>query len=123
MRIHKTRHDYVLRSINLNAILRKVYLPYDFFTRSDSSDTVSPNGNDTFNLVQYHSKLGQLHGTGAVTSRTILLTFQSPDNTYSGFEAVEKIDDCHYHLRSALSLNGMPSSVLEAALRRVNGEG
>lgn len=85
--------------------------------------TVSPNGNDTFNLVQYHSKLGQLHGTGAVTSRTILLTFQSPDNTYSGFEAVEKIDDCHYHLRSALSLNGMPSSVLEAALRRVNGEG
>ena len=34
--------------------------------------TVSPNGSDTFKLVQNHSKLGRLEGTGAVTRRTIL---------------------------------------------------
>ena len=84
--------------------------------------TVSPNGSDTFKLVQNHSKLGRLEGTGAVTRRTILFTFQSPDGAYSGFEAMERIDENHYHLRSALSLNGMPSSVLEAAVRRMGDE-
>jgi hypothetical protein len=84
--------------------------------------TISPNPGDTFRLTQHHSKLGRLEGSGAVTRRTILLTFRSEDGAYTGFEAAEKIDDDHYHLRGALSLNGMPSTVLEAAIRRLGRE-
>ena len=85
--------------------------------------TISPSNSDTFVLDQYHSKLGKLSGSGALTKRTILLTYQSDDGAFSGFEAAEMIDDNHYHLRGALSLNGMPSSVLEAALRRMSNGG
>jgi len=81
--------------------------------------TLSPNGKDSFELVQNHSKLGRLEGHAVLTKRTIILTFQNKDGTYAGFEAAEKIDENHYHLRGALSLNGMPSSVLEAAVRRL----
>jgi hypothetical protein len=84
--------------------------------------TISPNGGDTFEIVENHSKLGTLLGTGAITKRTILITFQSPGGEYSGFEAMERIDERHYHLRSALSLNGIPTTVLEAAVRKTGGE-
>ena len=60
--------------------------------------TVSPKGKDTFDLMQHHSKLGRLVGKGAVTKQTILITFRSDDGTYSGFEAMEKVDAGHYHV-------------------------
>lgn len=81
--------------------------------------TISGSGGDSFALDQLHSKLGKMSGNGAVTSRSILLTFSSDDGAYSGFEAAEMIDKDHYHLRGALSLNGIPSSIIEAALRRL----
>jgi hypothetical protein len=82
--------------------------------------TLSPSGKDSFDLVQNHSKLGRLEGHVVVTKRSIILTYSSADGAYAGFEAAERIDDDHYHLRGALSLNGMPGSVLEAAVRRLN---
>jgi len=84
--------------------------------------TLSPNGKDSFELVQNHSKLGMLTGHAVVTKRTIIMTFQNEAGTYAGFEAAERIDDDHYHLRGALSLNGMPSSVLEAAVRKLGNQ-
>lgn len=84
--------------------------------------TISPDSEDTFKFVQYHSQLGELRGSGAMTDRSILITFQSEDGSYSGFEAMERIDDEHYHLRGTLSLNGMPSTVLEAAVRLTREE-
>ncbi len=84
--------------------------------------TITPGPGDTFNFVQYHSQLGELKGTGAITQRSIFLSFLSEDGAYSGFETMERIDESHYNLRGALSLNGLPSSVLEAAVRRVAEE-
>jgi hypothetical protein len=81
--------------------------------------TLDRTGKDSYDLVQHHSKLGKLQGHAVVTKRSIILTFESDDGAYAGFEAAERIDENHYHLRGALSLNGMPSSVLEAAIRRL----
>ena len=81
--------------------------------------TINLEDEESFSFVQYNSQLGELSGKGNTTASSILLTYQSEDGSYGGFEALERIDEENYRLRGTLSLNGMPSSVLEAAFRRV----
>lgn len=81
--------------------------------------TINPGKDNSFKFVQYNSQLGELAGEGNTTHDSILLSYQSEDGSYGGFEALERIDEGHYRMRGTLSLNGMPSSVMEAALSRV----
>jgi hypothetical protein len=81
--------------------------------------TIRINGKHSFDFTQYNSQLGVLSGEGSTTAEMILLNYKSEDGSFGGFEALEKIDKENYHLRGTLSLNGMPSSVLEAVFRRV----
>lgn len=83
--------------------------------------TILPAEGATFRFVQLHSKLGRLHGACTVTGKAIIFNFSSSEGAYSGYEVLEKIDENRYHLRGTLSLNGMPSSVLEATLHRIRG--
>lgn len=80
--------------------------------------TIDLGDSGTFTFVQYNSQLGELAGEGSTTEEAILLAYQSPDGAFGGFEALERIDSENYRLRGTLSLNGMPSSVLEAAVTR-----
>lgn len=72
-----------------------------------------------FQFVQYNSQLGELSGEGNTTSEGIFLNYCSEDGAYGGYESLERIDADNYKLRGTLSLNGMPSSVLEAAIRKI----
>lgn len=74
---------------------------------------------EKFTFVQYNSQLGELSGEGNTTADTILLSYRSDDGAYGGFEALERVNETHYRLRGTLSLNGMPSSVMEAAFHRL----
>lgn len=74
---------------------------------------------ENFSFVQYNSQLGELSGEGSTTAESIFLNYCSDDGAYGGFESLERIDDHNYKLRGTLSLNGMPSSILEAAIKRL----
>jgi len=74
---------------------------------------------ETFSFVQYNSQLGELSGEGSANEEAIFLHYTSEDGAYGGFEALERVDDQNYKVRGTLSLNGMPSSVLEAELQRI----
>ncbi len=84
--------------------------------------SLTPKKTDIFDFVQYNGRLGELRGKGAVTKRSIVLIYGSDDGTYSGFEAMEQVDEDHYHLRSTLSVKGVPTSILEAAVHQLERE-
>jgi hypothetical protein len=82
--------------------------------------TINANTPDEgFSFVQYNSQLGELSGEGSTTTDGIFLNYTSDDGAYGGFESLERIDEDNYKLRGTLSLNGMPSSVLEAAITKI----
>jgi hypothetical protein len=81
--------------------------------------TIDLEENGSFSFIQYNSQLGTLTGKGSATESSILLSYQSEDGAYGGKETVFRHDDDNYSLRGTLSLNGIPSSLLQAQFTRL----
>lgn len=84
--------------------------------------TINPSKTNNFAFVQYNSQLGELSGQGKVDGETISLEYSNEDNSYGGAETLQRENDNSYSFRGTLSMNGVPGSIMEAEIKRVNGE-
>lgn len=114
--------EMIISASGTGTITAHLEVDFDESNRSGGVEmvyTIDLEDDESFKFVQYNSQLGELSGKGNTTEDSILLSYQSEDGSYGGYEALERINEEHYRLRGTLSLNGMPSSVLEAAFRRI----
>ena len=84
--------------------------------------TINPFKSNNFQFVLYNSQLGELSGQGNINDNKIQLEYANLDNSYGGSETLTMKREDLYSFKGTLSMNGVPGSVIEAELKRLNGE-